>query len=426
MRVSVLLWFKGVDYLKYAWKNLIRIFQNDRLIACLAILCIVASVIIMHFGYGLYQNFNALLEGEKNCMSELQIKINNPQAVTKAELVACIREFSYSTDDNICIISGFPDVQLDTKDSDAAEQEFGDRLYVPTVCYFSVNRGEITSSAYFKKLHENQGTISGEYFTDAVFAEGRKVALMDSGKFKSHSANDKDAVKFICEQLCIPNENAPEGYDIQIAGERYAVIGSFSFGQAILPVTALDDAVTFSAMLFFTFGNDTETSFVTREQYNDIRNHMQAHFGDAVTVPDIPLPDLDLQRLYRTVIMIAGLIAVIAAFNFTQLYLYILEKRRKRIAVMRICGCTRRSAAEIFLAECLMLILPVYLLSLLAFRFGILPLCSKMFPFMADSFSDSIYLALFVIFLTVSLTELLVMILRFLAGKDLVGKERGR
>lgn len=79
--------------MKYAWKNLIRIFQNDRLIACLAILCIVASVIIMHFGYGLYQNFNALLEGDKNGMSELQIKINNPQAVTKAELVACIREF---------------------------------------------------------------------------------------------------------------------------------------------------------------------------------------------------------------------------------------------------------------------------------------------------------------------------------------------
>ena len=409
--------------MKYSFKNFIRIFQNDKLIATLAILCVVASVIIMHFGYGLYQNYNALLLGEKSGMTKLEIKIReDSQAVTKKELLDCIKALSFNTQNNIHDICAYPAVTIEMKEADKIED-----YYLPVICYFSVSNGKIIASKYLEKIHANQGTKFGSFFSDEDFSGNKKSALFDRYVFERKVTYDKVDREYLRKQIQFNNPDAPMGYDIKIQGELYQVIGSMDkMGGAVLPITQLNDDTIMQNNVFIGFGNDAEKSFITREQYNDIRDSFLKHFGNEVEVPDIPLPDIELQRLYRTVILIAGLIALIAGFNFTQLYLYILEKRRKRIAIMQICGCSKRQAAEIFLTECMMFMLPSYLVSYLVFRYGILPQCSQMFPFMIDSFSPNIYLALFGIFMIISLIELNVMIMSFLAGNDIIRKERGR
>ena len=407
--------------MKYAVKNFIRVFQNDRLIGGLAILCIVASVMIMHFGYGLYQNFNALLVGEESGMHTLTIKVNEPDAVTKEKVVACFTSLSLETQDNIHTITAFSTLEAAPKKPFAGESGNAN-----VQCFFSVSGGKVTKSLKFQKVHEQQGDLFGNYFTDEDFQSNKKVALFDRKMFEIRSPQDTEEKRQErVEMYQYPDADAPMGYDIMIDGELYQVIGSLDGWFTLVPITQLKDGTTFTN-LFLRFGNDTEDGFITREQYNDIHDALLSYFGNAVTVPDIPLPDLDLQKLYRTVILIAGLIALIAGFNFTQLYLYILEKRRKRIAVMRICGCSKNRAASIFLIECMLFMFPAYLVSYLTFRYAVLPQCSKAFPFMADSFSPKIYLVLFCIFAGVSLLEINMMILHFLAGKDLVGKERGR
>ena len=164
--------------MKYAFKNFIRIFQNDRLIGVLAILCIVASVMIMHFGYGLYQNFNALLIGEESGMNRLTITVNEADAVTKEKLIACFTSLSLETQDNINTITAFSTLEAAPKKSFAGET--GNAC---VHCHFSVSGGKVTNSMKFQKVHEQQGDLFGDYFTDADFQSDTKVALFDRTYF---------------------------------------------------------------------------------------------------------------------------------------------------------------------------------------------------------------------------------------------------
>lgn len=415
--------------MKYAWKNLIRMLRNDKLIAFLACLCIAASVTVMHFSYGIYQHYHALLVAEKSSTSELQIQINNSSRVTVSALIACMKSLSAETQNAINICAANMKIDVDMKNpSEPLPDELMDTgdIWVPVFCFFNVQNGEIIPSEKFHQIQIKQNTFSGQYFTDAQFRSGEKVALFDNEFFKSKGKTDRESAEYRKRQIQFENPDAPEGYDIMLGGERYRVIGSVdTFSTVIVPLTALPDDTQLESVLFINFGSDTENGFITRAQFENIQSTFSEHFGDAVTIPELKLPDIDLQYLYQTVLLIAVLISAVAAFNFTQLYLYILEKRRKRVSVMRICGCTKQMAAKIFLAECLMLLLPVYGLAALLFSQVILPLTALQFPDIPDSFSVQIYAALFVIYLAVSLAELLIMIVHFLAGKELLSKERG-
>lgn len=415
--------------MKYATKNLKNLLYNDKLITALSIICIAASVIIMHFAYGLYQNYHVLLDEESSDIYELNIDVLKPESVTQQELIACFLDIPENTAQAITVCVAFPSLAVDTKDADAMEQENGGSVYSPVTCYFSVEDNAIKSSKYFKKQHEHQGTLSGEYFSDNDFEKKAKVALMDQSKFRAQFATDASAVRraqYNKEQMWHDDPNAPMGYDISIQGELYQVIGSIDVSSsAIVPITALQSDTVFRSPIILSFGDETKLKPMTRSQYTDVCDTFQRRFGDAIKVPELDIPDLDLQYFYKTILLISVLIALIAAFNFSQLYLYILEKRRKRIAIMRICGATKLRVACTYLLECMMLMLPVYLCAFLCFKHIILPAFRDTFPYMEPSYSTRIYLILLVIYLMISVLALVVMIVRYLSGNHLMRQQKG-
>ena len=139
--------------------------------------------------------------------------------------------------------------------------------------------------------------------------------------------------------------------------------------------------------------------------------------GDHASLPDMDLPDMDKIYLYNTMIIIAVLIAVVSALNFVILYQYFLEKRQEEIRAMRICGMKRRRAVVMFLAECVCLTLPVYVLSVFLYDRFALRMMSSFYTYVDDHYSLKLYLELFAIYYISSLIILLVSIWRRLQGE---------
>ena len=401
---------------KYAKKNLLRLIVHDKLILFLAMLCVAASVIITHFSYGLYQNYHVLITEHENDVIWFSVMINKPEMVTKDKLISCVKSIPEKTAKKICNFNSVANLQFEWEspfDENGSSLDMMD----PVRCFFDIEDGQIVSSKYFRNVHEKEGTLTGMYFTDEMYASGQKYALMDQVFMKSKKAK---------EELRIPDPEAPMGYAISLQGERYSVIGSIDArNMAVVPITALHDDTEFRSYIGINFGDENELRPINKKEYEDLKETFLNAFGDAVEVPDLEIPDNELIYLYRTIMLISVVIAAIAAFNFTQLYLYLLEKRRRRIAIMRICGCTKAKAAGIFLSECMMLILPVYLLSLLLFQKIILPSFSEKYQYMEEAYSASIYVILFLIYFGISIIELTVMIIRFLSGNNLIERQNG-
>lgn len=122
--------------------------------------------------------------------------------------------------------------------------------------------------------------------------------------------------------------------------------------------------------------------------------------------------------------VIAVIISLIAALNIAILYRYILLKRKKDIAVFRICGCTRIKAALIYVGECLCLIIPFYILSALLYHYTLLPLFSDYYSYMAGAYSTLIYFVIFFIYLLLSLIILFIMIMKE-SGENPVSSLKG-
>ena len=230
---------------KYAKKNLLRLIVHDKLILFLAMLCVAASVIITHFSYGLYQNYHVLITEHENDVIWFSIMIQKPEMVTKDKLISCVKSIPEKTAKKICNFNTVANLQFEWE---SPFDENGNSLDMidPVRCFFDIEDGQIVSSKYFRNVHEKEGTLTGMYFTDEMYASGQKYALMDQVFMKSKKAK---------EELRIPDPEAPMGYAISLQGERYSVIGSIDArNMAVVPITALHDDTEFRSYIGINFG----------------------------------------------------------------------------------------------------------------------------------------------------------------------------
>ena len=107
--------------------------------------------------------------------------------------------------------------------------------------------------------------------------------------------------------------------------------------------------------------------------------------------------------IYNNIMMISVLIAVLSVINFAMLYNFIFKKRSRQLSIMRICGCTPLRAWGICLGECCVVCVPVFLVGMLTyipFMHGVL---ADIFVYMEESYSNTIYAAIFIIYIVILL-----------------------
>ena len=133
--------------------------------------------------------------------------------------------------------------------------------------------------------------------------------------------------------------------------------------------------------------------------------------GDKAVFEEIRTIDKDTYYTYKTVILISVFIALIAAINFMILYRYIKSTRKRTTAIFRILGLTPAKLNFMNMSECIILIVPFFILGMVLYQTVFLPRLHTYFVYMQDAYTPFVYFLLFVIFISVSLIVIGIMLL---------------
>jgi ABC-type antimicrobial peptide transport system permease subunit len=233
---------------------------------------------------------------------------------------------------------------------------------------------------------------SGRYITNGEESNGSEVAIVNGTSAEEWNE-------------CSEKFRNADG-TISLFGKKYQVVGTYHAGTSapIVPFLTVPDDVVIN-QVGFSFERN-----ITRSIYNDITDKADEYLPGVLIFPDLQFPDTDTVNLYNNMIWISVLISVLSVINFAMLYHFILQKRQRSLAIMRICGCTKFNAVILYFAECTAITLPSYIIGT-----GINIILTKkvmknVFEFFEKAYSFKIYALLFAAYAVVYIIILLVMI----------------
>lgn len=370
-------------YFKYTLKNIKSFFINNFIIFILLVISTITSAIVIFFSYGVYQNYNTILSYKEDDLSDDYIGINyvntSSEYVTKRDLLNCLSEI-----DDISNELREQIIQYDVEgiiDNNSYEFKF---LYCD---------GKFKVAEEFKEnLKKYDNLAEGTYWSDYEEANGICVALIsDPAVFGEISA--LDSIKY--------------GNQLKIGEKIYDIIGKQAWNEngAMFPFsTVADEQLLTSTLISF-------NSAVSVKTYNQIRDVFNNYMGDKAVFEEIRTIDKDTYYTYKTVILISVFIALIAAINFMILYRYIMSTRKRTTAIFRILGLTPAKLNFMNMSECIILIVPFFILGMVLYQTVFLPHLHTYFVYMQDAYTPFVYFLLFVIFISVSLIVIGIMLL---------------
>ena len=370
-------------YFKYTLKNIKSFFINNFIIFILLVISTITSAIVIFFSYGVYQNYNTILSYKEDDLSDDYIGINyvntGSEYVTKRDLLNCLSEI-----DDISNELREQIIQYDVEgiiDNNSYEFKF---LYCD---------GKFKVAEEFKEnLKKYDNLTEGTYWSDYEEANGICVALIsDPAVFGEISA--LDSIKYVNQ--------------LKIGGKIYDIIGKQAWNEkgAMFPFsTVADEQLLTSTLISF-------NSAVSVKTYNQIRDVFNNYMGDKAVFEEIRTIDKDTYYTYKTVILISVFIALIAAINFMILYRYIMSTRKRTTAIFRILGLTPAKLNFMNMSECIILIVPFFILGMVLYQTVFFPRLHTYFVYMQDAYTPFVYFLLFVIFISVSLIVIGIMLL---------------
>lgn len=397
--------------MRYVLRNIKNLAKNEKFIFAVMLICIFASAWIMTFSYGLYQNYFSLRNETEIEGKELDLEVAEGANLTKSDLVRYFDAISDETLNSMDLIYTCAPGIPEDEGQDVGDGEWGLKWgYV--YFRFAIYDGRYKTSDYVTDIWESQGLVTaGRYISDEEEAEGANVALVHKTVFEGFDVLDKAAANGVdpphySDLDFIKDTSATRG-ELTVFGKRYKIIGAFNSGaMVIVPFLSVPDEQELIALNFI-FKNN-----ITNLQYNELMEQANAVIPGKLIFPELDIPDEESIYLYNNIMLISALIAALTIINFAFLYNFIFQKRRRQLAVMRICGCTGFRALRIYLAECCLICIPTFLIGIAAyipFMHGVL---SDLFVYMEASYSPMIYIAIFAIYVVTLFIIMGAMLLR--------------
>lgn len=375
--------------MKYILKNIKLFIKNEKMIFMLIVICVITSSFIIIFSYGLYQNYRMVEADEESKVNNIYIEILDSDSVTKEKLKRCVFSVSYKTNKHITMYGVYPVLE-----------DFDNQYKTNAVNRFTIENKKIKRSELFERnIKQNGEIITGYYFTDEQEKNGDLVALLNvPDEYRENNTVYKNISELERKSR------------IKIQGKEYEIIGYHTASYApLFPFESLDEDTVFQDEIFIYFDRPVKTS-----QYNELRNNFEKTFGSAIKFPDMYFIEKENTYFYNTIMIISVLIAFLSAVNFSALYRFILSKRIKMLAVFRICGCTKGRAMIFFLAECMIITVPLFILTAIIYNELVIPVFDNYFEFISEVYSADIYMRISGIYIVTSLIVLFVMIKEFL------------
>lgn len=384
--------------MKQVLKSMKSMMQHEKLILLVMCICVFITSIVLNFAYGLYQNYNREKAEASIELQEIDIKINPDSPISKAKLTEYLNALSEDTLNSVSLwfIAG----EL---------SEFQSTRYPWLDSRFVYQNGEFRIPDEFRN-NKTQFLRSGRMITDEEEDSGDYVAVV-AGSTDNSGWNAPT-------ELIRAGEN-----EIMLFGKTYSVVGVSERGgfSPIVPFRTIPDDFQYNDVMTIEFENA-----VTRRVYDDLKNNADTILPDSLSFPKLNLPDEDAISIYNNIIWISLLISVLSILNFAMLYHFVLQSRGRDLAILRICGCTKWRTFFTYLSECLIVTIPLFLAGTAAFRWLLNKVFDDIFPYMSESYSEKVYIIIFVGYLLLTVILLSIMILRYLKQSILQGWKEGK
>ena len=258
-----------------------------------------------------------------------------------------------------------------------------------------VNSGDYGPDSFYNYVFGSM-TVNifqyGRYFSDREYAEGDKVCIMYGFQKKPEGEYLK--------------KNMTESGTVMIGGDEYEIIGlQNGIGTGFLPITAVGEDAVLLDEIDMRFKDN-----ISLREINLLIKAAEKCFGDRVEC------NYDLQEtegndyMYNTVLLLILVVSMVAAFNFCALYHYIVTTRQRTLKIFRICGLSHSKSVRLYLGECSVLSAGTYLVTLLLFRYLLMPFLAGRWNVFDFHFPVGVYGTLFLIFFVSSFVLQFVMI----------------
>ncbi len=350
------------------FKNIMKLFKYEKLVFFVMLICVFFSALILNFSYGLYQNYRVQKSESEISLNEIRPEISENSTLSRGLLENYLSVISDETLNKMNIIYC------------AAEFDgFNPENYAYSMMRFCIKDGEYCSSKYVADIWDKQGLmVSGRFFNNEEEKNGKDVAIV--GNYGS-GWNE--------QTLSIKNgENS-----IELFGRSFQVIGEQrSVGTPIVPFLAVP-ADTEIVQLAFSFESN-----ITKSDYDELKMAAEKSIPGILIFEDIEFPDTEAIYLYNNIMLISVFIAVLSVMNFAMLYHFILQERSRDIAIFRICGCKISKAVMIYLGECFVLSVPIYIIGMILYSYIMHNVLAGLFPYMEAAYSKIIYAVIFLIY----------------------------
>ncbi len=384
--------------MRHTFLNILSFFKNEKLLLFIIFICVISSAFILNFSYGLFYNYNTQKNEVELELKDIWPEIAEESVLTKGD----VKRYVEALDNSI-----HKDVQLIYAAGDISEYGFNtdeSLHYIPMRFRFVDGKYQISEGT--REDWEKTSLMTyGRYITNEEEAEGKQVALV--------WGTSQEDWNIPCENI-----KNPDG-TITLFDKKYEVVGVYKAGGGtpIVPFLTVPDEIKITGFSI-TFERN-----ITRSVYEALRNTADEVIPNKLIFPELELPDQDSIAVYNNMIVIAVVISVLSIINFAMLYRFVLKKRQRNIAVMRICGCTKGKAVLIFLAECLILTFPAYVIGTLINIVCVNNIFGKVFDFIKEAYSPEIYGVIGLTYFAVFIIILSVMIFRSI-GKSIVEEWR--
>ncbi len=357
--------------MRYIIKNIKYFFLHERTIFIVMLICVLCSSMVINFSYGLYQHLHTTQLETENDLHLITPSFIEDCSITKGELQLFSEQLSSKTLDAIDSIYCSAEIQ-EYPYEDAGAMYFR----------FIIRNGQFHVCESVKRSLETEGQLmSGRYFTDDEEATGAHVAIISSNVPELNKKNMLD------------------GNTLHLFSQDYTIIGIYNSGSGcpLVPFLSAPNDLQLNG-----FGMHF-TRNISKSTYHEIVKVANQVMPNKLVFPDLPFPDNDQTYLNNNIMLISILISIISAVNLVMAYLYMIKKRNRDLAIMRICGCTRRTAIITYLGECILLTVPVYTIGLCLYIILLKNILCNLFEYIEEAYSG---LAIFSIFLIYTSTVL--------------------
>ncbi|NLG03399.1 MAG: hypothetical protein GX567_06175 [Clostridia bacterium] len=410
----------------YILKNLRDLILNSKIISALLVICIIVSTLIIQFSYGIYQNYHVIIERGKSEYREIYIEFENgaDDYVKLSQVLYCVYSFSSNLYESIdyCSIGQDQQIFRDTyKNMDYIEDENGSLIDPAKTNYFYCSfkeDGTITYSDTIKNNCIRENLLDGRWFTEEEWDNREKLCIvgLGNGTQRIQPFINENGVVYNIEHDGVVETNK---YTDEF-GDTYKIIGVNYTGTNIFPVFSVNQNYRIDSFFLEMFQP------ITSEQYKELCTILETNLGNYVKMPDIEFTESRNIYLYNTILIICGLVSLAAGINFIILFHFIMMKRRKKLAIFRLCGYTYIKCIIMCLSECLILTVPLYVISTFVYDKFIVSAFSDLYPYMESANSLKIYLILGVLYIGITTIITLIMLIKDIAKTSIVSIQKGR